>query len=335
MWSLANRTPYAAERNWTRDADGVHWWLVAVRATFTIEANAKLTLADEQLPPVLAPEHFGEPGTSSLRYESDLLARKPSTDVLALGSAHAPRGKPATTVPVVLRLGTIEKTLVVHGERVYYNGVAGLDITAPRPFTTRPIQYELAFGGSDTSDPDPSRHRLDERNPVGRGFARGTSLVNTPAHAIEYPTGDPAKSGPAGFGPIEPGWLPRRLLAGTYDASWVKTKKPLLPDDYDPTFAMGAPTDQRPPRPLRGGERLGLLNLSPEGTLVLELPRIGLELCSRFGRKVVQHEPPTLTTVLAEPDERRLSLTWQSALRVAAPDADYLDETEITEARIV
>jgi hypothetical protein len=33
--------------------------------------------------------------------------------------------------------------------------------------------------------------------------------------------------------------------------------------------------------------------------------------------------------VLVEPDARRLSLTWQSALRVAAAHADYLDQTEI------
>src|SRR5690606_15935949 len=137
----------------------------------------------------------------------------------------------------------------------------------------------------------------------------------------EYPTGDPASAGPAGFGPIEPGWLPRRLLAGTYDAAWVKTKKPLLPDDYDPRFALCSPDDQRLPQPLRGGERLGLLNLSPEGTLVLELPRIGLELRSRFGRKTVPHELPMLATVLVEPDDRRLSMVWQSALRVAAADA--------------
>jgi hypothetical protein len=28
-------------------------------------------------------------------------------DVLVLGSAHAPNGKPAATVPVVLRLGSV------------------------------------------------------------------------------------------------------------------------------------------------------------------------------------------------------------------------------------
>jgi hypothetical protein len=330
MWLLANKTPYAAERNWTRDKDGVHWWLIAVRATFDIDPSGKLTLADEQLAPVLVPEHYGEPGASSLRYDSDLLARKPGTDVLVLGSAHAPEGKPAVTVPVMLRIGSLEKTLLVHGERVYYEGVGGLTTTAPRPFTTRPIQYELAFGGSDTSHPDPTRHRIDERNPVGRGFARhGGALVHSPAHAIEYSKGDPAKIGPAGFGPIDAAWLSRRRLAGTYDAMWVKSKSPLLPDDYDPTCALCAPADQRLPAPLRGGEHLVLSNLSPEGTLVLELPRIDLSLHTRFGSDRVAHEAPVLVTVLAEPDERRLSLVWQSALRVAAARTDYLDETEI------
>jgi hypothetical protein len=334
MWALDNATPYATERNWTRDKDGVHWWIVAVRATFTVAPDGKLALADEQLPPVLAPEHHGEPGASSLRYDSDLLARKPTTDVLVVGSAHAPRGKPATSVPVVLRVGKLEKQLVVHGERAYYEGVAGLTTTAPRPFVTRPIQYELAWGGGDTTDPDPSKHFIDERNPVGRGHARrSASLVNTPAHAIEYASGDPASRGPAGFGPIEPSWLPRRKLAGTYDARWVESKKPLLPDDYDPAFALCSPADQRSEIPLVGGERIGLLNMSPAGTLVLELPRIVLDFASSFGRRRQDHGAPLLATVLAEPDEQRLSLVWQSALRVPAPDADYLDSTRITERK--
>lgn len=75
MWALSNRTAYAAERNWTRDKDGLHWWLVAVKATFDIGPDGRLRLADEQLPPVLIPEYFGGPGRSSLRYDSDLLAR--------------------------------------------------------------------------------------------------------------------------------------------------------------------------------------------------------------------------------------------------------------------
>ena len=62
MWALKNHTPYAAERNWTRDKRGVHQWIVAVKATFAIATDGKLSLLDEQPPPVLAPEYHGEPG---------------------------------------------------------------------------------------------------------------------------------------------------------------------------------------------------------------------------------------------------------------------------------
>ena len=161
-------------------------------------------------------------------------------------------------MPVMLRVDALEKHLVVYGERVYCDGLAGLTTTAPRAFVTRPIHYELAFGGRDVSDSDPRRRWMDERNPVGRGFGPyRESLINTPAHAIEYASGNLATRGPAGFGPVDAAWLPRRALAGTYDARWVETKKPLLPADYDPAFNLSAPVDQRPVRPLQGGSAWG------------------------------------------------------------------------------
>ncbi|MCY1081635.1 DUF2169 family type VI secretion system accessory protein [Archangium lansingense] len=333
MWALNNRTAYAAERNWTRDRDGLHWWLVAVKATFDIGPDGRLKLADEQLPPVLMPEYFGEPGRSSLRYDSDLLAPKPGTDILVSAHAHAPRGRPAPTVPVSLRVGRLHKVLVVHGERTYEQGWFGVMPGRPQPFTTRPIQYELAFGGSDLSGPDPAKHRIDERNPIGRGFAtRGAHLAGKPAHAIEYPSGEPATMGPAGFGPVDSSWMPRRKLAGTYDARWERTKKPLLPDDFDPAFALSAPVDQRPENPLAGGEPVELVNMTHEGALRFELPRISLGFKTRIGTRREEHGP-RLTTVLVEPEARRLCLVWQSALRVRAPEADYLDETEIFELK--
>jgi hypothetical protein len=331
MWTLFNQTPYAAERNWTRDKHGVHWWIVAVRATFDLARDGRVSLADEQLPPVLAPEYFGEPGKSSLRYDSDLLAAKPATDLLLLVNAHAPAGRAVPTVPVGLRVGPLQKQLLVHGERVYRSGVTGLTTSAPEPFITRPIRYELAFGGIDLSDSDPRNHRIDERNPVGRGLARRTAqLADRPAHAIEYPGANPASSGPAGFGPIDSAWLPRRALAGTYDERWERTKKPLLPDDFDPAYALSSPTDQRLATPLVGGERVELVNMTPQGRLVIELPRISLAFASRFGSRRKPH-PPKLATVLIEPEEQRLSLVWQSTLRVPAPETDYLDGTEIVE----
>lgn len=331
MWTLRNKTPYAAERSWVRDKAGEHLWIVAVKATFQILPDGRLKLADEQRPPLLAPEYFGEPGASSLRYEADLGLPKPTTDIIVNAHAHAPGSRPAPSVSVSLRVDDIRKSLLVHGERVYYQGATGLTTSNPRPFLSQPIRYEAAFGGADLSDPDPRNHRMDMRNPIGRGFARDRAeLADRPAHTIEYPGTDPAAPGPAGFGALASYWSPRLELGGTYDARWEQTKKPFLPDDYDAGATLCAPADQRPQRHLYGGERFELVHLTPEGAMRFDLPKIYLTFSTSFGRRREEHRS-RLATVIVELEDRCLMLVWQTALRVSPRDADYLDATVIEE----
>ena len=64
MWAVKNHTPYAADRVWGRDKDGVHEWIVAVKGTFDIKPDGSTKLADEQLKPLLLPEYHGEPGAN-------------------------------------------------------------------------------------------------------------------------------------------------------------------------------------------------------------------------------------------------------------------------------
>ena len=331
MWALENRTSYAAERTWVRDKTGVHHWVIAVKATFALGASGSVRLADEQRPPLLEPEYTGEPGASSLRYEADLGPMKPTTDVLVLASAYAPGGRPAETVPVCLRVDTLEKALLVHGERVYFRGLTGVEAYRPEPFVRRPIVYEVAYGGTDTRDADPQRHGLDRRNPVGRGFAmRSDTRVGTPAPSVEYPGLDAAKAGPAGFGPLASYWSPRLERGGTYDARWEQTKKPLLPDDYDERFVLCAPADQQSARHLYGGERVELVNMTPDGYLRLDLPRLYFHFTTAVAGRREEHRS-RLVTVLVEPDDARLTLVWQTSLRVAAKDVEHLEGTLVTE----
>jgi hypothetical protein len=330
MWALKNHTPYAVGRNWTRGTRGEHRWLVAVKATLDILPGG-LVLADEQLEPTLAPEYHGDPGASSLKYDSDLLTVKPGTDVLVAGSAYAPSGRPARSVPVSLRAADIDKSLVVRGERVFYVSAGGLATTEPRPFETRPIVYEVAFGGKDLTDPDPKHHRIDARNPVGRGFATSAHhLENQLAQAVEYPAGNPADLGPAGFGPVDRAWSPRLGLAGTYDARWEAAQKPLLPTDYDERYGLSAPADQRPTRDLVGGERIEIVNMTASGLLRFDLPRVGLSFTTRFGPRREEHTA-RLTSVIVETEGPRVLMVWQTTLRVPARDVEYLDETTIEE----
>jgi hypothetical protein len=331
MWAIANETPYSAERTWIRDKTGSHQWIVAVKATFVRGSDGALRLADEQLPSLLAPEYFGEPGKSGLRYESDLGPMKATTDVVVVGSAYAPGGRAAAQVAVSLRADEVHKQLVVHGERRYRLGPGGLNVSGAAAFVTQPLRYELAFGGTDISDRDPRRHGLDKRNPIGRGFAaRWENLIDQPAPCIEYPGGDPAKTGPAGFGAIASYWSPRLELWGTYDAGWERSKKPLLPDDFDERASLCAPADQRPERHLRGGEPFELQNMTADGVWRFPLPRHYLTFTTHFGRRTEEHRA-RLVTVVIEPDEARIQMTFQTSLAVRADQIDYLDKTVIGE----
>lgn len=331
MWALTNLTPYAAERNWTRDKHGRHFWLVAVRATFDVSEAGRIKLADAQPPPALAPEYTGEPGTSSLLLDSDLLHAKSCTDVIADAVAYAPGGRPTESIVTSLRVGPIDKQLRIYGERAYYEGPLGIATTAPVPFVQRAIRYESAYGGADFSDSNVNNHKLDEKNPVGRGVASAAfHLVGQAAHTIEYADGHLTKASPAGFGPIDPAWAPRRLRAGTYDASWVRNRRPLLPADYDELYASSAPEDQRAERPLRGGEPVDLRGLTPTGVLRFELPKIYLTYSTRFGTRREEHRGH-LSTVLLLSEAMQVVLIWQTRLFVAPRDSDYLDETVIGE----
>jgi hypothetical protein len=236
-------------------------------------------------------------------------------------------------VEVALSVAGLRKTLRVHGDRVHQT-IAGVhSLSHPTPFVTRAIRYEMAYGGTDLSDPDPRRHTFDERNPVGRGAQPPTSLKNQPAYAIEYASGDPAKRGPAGFGAIDAWWAPRAQYAGTYDERWVKEQKPFLPLDFDERFTLCSPADQRPKSYLLGGESVELVNVCPEGRMQFALPKLRFRFETRFGARKQEHASD-LATVIVEPEPRKLTLVWQTSLAVKARDCDYLDQTVVIEEKV-
>ncbi|MBS0172642.1 MAG: DUF2169 domain-containing protein [Nitrospira sp.] len=315
MWQVDNRTPFAAERGWVRDRDGAEVWLVAVKATFDILPDGR-TIPSRDQPPVLrVPEYHGEPGKSSIKYEADLVLTKKTTDVLVVGHAHVPSARPATEVDVGFRVGPVKKLLRVIGDRQW--GTMGP--TTPQPFLQMPIVYERTFGGVDVKSPNPERD-WDWRNPVGCGFAvskdhlDGCAVPNIEWRDCPIRAWDD-RPPPAGFGPIASHWQPRASFAGTYGDKWMKTRQPLLPEDFDDRFFQCAPADQQAPQFLIGGEPVVLLNLTPGGDLRFILPKIYLGLETHFydGSREV-HKNRRLHTVILEPDFPRVSIVWHSAL---------------------
>lgn len=334
MWAIKNLTPYKAESTWGRDKEGVHEWIVAVKCTYDIKPDGKVKLADEQLDPLLIPEYNGEDGVSSLKYDADLVAPKPTTDIILNGTAHAPNSRPSQNFLVSMCVGSVKKVIRVLGNSRWEAGVSGLSPSSIEPVLSLPITYERAYGGYDHIDSDPKRHKMDSRNPVGCGVfvdshnKEGQSLPN-----FEYPQGKLEKMGPAGFGAIDSFWSPRRELSGTYDESWQKSRSPLLPGDWSARTLLCSPIDQLPASHLNGGEAVELVNLTQNRVLRFSLPKARFTYTTHFGSLREEHRSK-LSTVIIEPDYPRVILVWLTALAVRT-DVDYLDETVIREKRYI
>ncbi|MDR5744598.1 DUF2169 domain-containing protein [Caballeronia sp. LZ029] len=339
MWTVTNFTPYSTQGTWIQDRDANSLWLVVVKATFTIRADGSTAIAENQIPPFMVPQPYDRFDNSSLRYEADLHGLKACTDIVLNGSAWAPRGRVARVVDVRMSVGGIDKRLRVFGDRIWERSAFGtVRLTEPIPFGSLPIRYERAYGGWDAFAPNPQDHRLEDRNPVGVGFAMSAQAcvgkrapnIEHPAQLIAAATDRPA---PAGFGAISCHWSPRRERAGTYDDDWLQKRFPLWAEDFDQRYHNCAPADQQADRFLIGGERVELSNLTADGQLAFALPRIHPTFKTHFGADVVTHRAQ-LATVVIEPDARRLILVWQTSV-VGNGRIDQLDETVVLEKTVL
>lgn len=335
MFSVDNRTSYATDRTAVIDKTGAVVWVVVVKATYDIAPDGTATLAKEQIPPKMVAEYNGEDGRSSLAYETDLVVPKKATDILINGFAHAPGGRPSEEFNAGFELEGLRKMVTVRGDRRYDMNVMG--VVRPgkmTPVTRVPLVYERAYGGYDDKDPNPTKQRMDPRNPVGTGMAvRPENLVGLPVANFEYPGKDITVSGPAGFGPIACHWEPRVGYGGTYDAAWVQQRKPLLPEDFDERYHQCAPADQQLPGLLSKDARMTLVNLSARGNFSVLLPRVFLRYTTFFTEAARQRRVDhrgVLNTILVEPEENRLIMVWSSKLE-RGRDVDHINTTRVTE----
>jgi hypothetical protein len=306
--ALENRTPFHAATHVQMDANGQEALLAVISATFAGLEDGSLDLALEQVPFCFADEPFGEHGRSSIRIEADIALAKPRVDIVVIGAAHAPSGRPVQEVMVGLRVADIHKTLVVTGDRMLSSRLGG-----PTPFTRMPIVYERAFGGT-TRDGD-----VYLENPVGVGYRGAPSsdpTVTTEVPNVEYPDRPPRGRGdhrpPAGLGVIARNWAPRLALAGTYDQAWIDTVWPLAPSDFRPLFNQAAPEDQQTAA-VSGGEVVELTNLTPSGLWRFRLPRLDVPVRLIFDDRAEDHEI-RVDTVLIDTDRRIVTLKSRLAV---------------------
>ena len=320
---LLNNTGMVAGYTMGTEPSGHESLVVVVKGTFSLpRQNEPVRLVEEQLPLLLADTFTGAPGLSAPVDEADFAPSKPRCDILLAGRAYAPDGKPATRVPVGLRIGRWRKTFAVMGSRHW--DVRGFAVvpSAPEPFVSLPISYDCAFGGVDTRHGDPAQHAAFMRNPVGRGWHRhvkkawldGSPLPDTEAleEPIVRPDGDYA---PMSFGPVGRGWASRLPLAGTYDQHWIDEIFPFLPADFNEAYYQSAPVDQQMPYPL-GGEEVTMVNLTPRGRIAFALPAVEVPIAYLRRNGLVHEARGSLDTIVLQPERGLLTLTWRSRLRL-------------------
>jgi len=161
-------------------------------------------------------------------------------EYLLAGRFFSPGNEPVQSGKVVAKVGTLEKTLHVHGDRFWNRFLQGENgIVGPKPITSLTLTWQNAFGGEKF-----------EPNPLGKGahpiLLEGAEVWPLPN--IEYPnqlvSSLKSKPTPAGFGPLSVAWPQRQARAGTYDEDYLKTRMPGLADDVDWHFFNDAPEDQ-------------------------------------------------------------------------------------------
>lgn len=327
---LINATRMVAGYSMALDPGGREQLVVVIKGTFRLplpeEPEGHFALADEQVPLVMADTFTGAPGASAPMHEVDFAPRKPACDILLLGSAHAPQGRPTTRTEVGLRLGDWRKAFAVLGPRRWEAGLAGVDASAPGVFVRQPISYDVAFGGVDARHKDPAEHAAFMANPVGRGFHKhlradwvdGQPLPNTEeiGRGVSEPGGDYR---PMAFGPVGRGWSMRAPFAGTYDDAWLADHFPFLPPDFDERYYQAAPPDQQLPLDMfrRGPVPVLLANLTPQGLTRFTIPHFEAPVHVFPKRGAREACNASLDTVLIEPDAQRFTLTWRMARPLA------------------
>jgi hypothetical protein len=321
--NLLNATGMAAGYTMGMDKTGAEYVVVVVKGTFTLPKQGETPkLAAEQVPLVDADQFSGEPGRSGTLVECDYSLEKPSCDVVLNGTAYALRDRPVERVAVGLQVGAWRKSFAVCGDREWRRAAVGYTPSVPVPFTRMPVSYEVAFGGTDERMRDPAQVRSYLPNPVGLGWHHhiypelviGAPVSNT--EEIDDPVRDPGgKYRPMAFGAIGRGWPSRIRYAGTYDQNWIDNVFPFLPADFDPRYLQSAPDDQQIAAP-RGGERVLLINLTPDGRREFALPTVEVPIVF-FRRRANRVEMRgTLDTLLFEPEAGRFSMVWRANLKL-------------------
>lgn len=164
-------------------------WALSIvcKATFLL-APGTSQLADVQEELFDVDGYWDDDPQRCLYAPSDLVPVKPRADVLLVGHAFAPGGRPARSVVTRLVVGEMEKRIEVWCDRIFWHEGQLLE---GQPFVKMPLRYERAAGGPGTWNPVGMRH---DAAPDAHGAVR---IPNLQAVAAMVHPGQPLSPPPS------------------------------------------------------------------------------------------------------------------------------------------
>lgn len=291
------------------------------KATFALKPGQAATITAPE-PPSMADRPWHRE-TQSIGIPTDLVPIKRNVDVLLIGHAYAPQRIAVPSLTVGLSFGTINKSVLVTGDRSWLPDGTCPD---PDPFVRMPLCWDRAAGGPSTWNPlgIPVGARIDPQmrpripNLLPRGF-----VVQNSTHLI--PT--------VGFGAIAPHWPGRANYVRKWASSWDHSKwsESVLPQDLDTAYFNAAPADQQL-RELPQTTPITLDHVHPD------LPRFVSFVEDLRPRALVVRSPGAAPqelwlradTVVIDVDRATCSITWRASIPLRHPQEDGMVHIEPT-----
>lgn len=241
---------------------------VVVKATFAV-SDGRAAPSPEQLP-ILA----RDAETADGFMEGDLCLEKGGVDLVVLGSACPPHMRPVREMQVALHLGALSRVYAVTGDRSWTRRRLAWQPTDPLPFTTMPLGFEQAFGGTyklPNGDEVPFT-----RNPIGKGWTpqlEGVPFDGRPLPNLELArqrvTGPDEEPDPAGFAWYRLAWALRMIQGVALRGDDPPAPLPRLWNGAHPDLVLNEYPE---------GQALRLDGFRPDGALGFEVPLLPIAL---------------------------------------------------------
>lgn len=292
---------------------------LVVKGTFDPAGGDPARFAEEQVP-TTGEVHWEDDVEMSQRLPSDFALLKPRGECFVVGKAWAPGGRPSPMIACSFKIGPIEKSFAVFGDRRWQKGLVR-SMTEPAPFTDMELRMERAYGGAGFA-----------ANPYGRGRdeVEGELPVPNLEQARDLIRSPTSKPDPVVLGPLPIGWPDRMRYAGTYDQRYMRERWPWLPHDFDWRFYLEAPPDQQLKEGFwRGDERVELHNLHPTVPSIFSrlpgiVPRVFLDVQRPGHAPSFDEVALKLDTVAWDGAIGKLLLTWRGLVEIPSESLDEI-----------